>query len=78
MVIRVRDDSIDYDMLLNYLINNPLVHRVSIISKGILIQVWCETDIMRKKFIGNILRSGADDAEIFDILYEEFKPIDNT
>ncbi|MGV8172164.1 MAG: hypothetical protein ACP5OA_05740 [Candidatus Woesearchaeota archaeon] len=78
MIMTIRDDSIDYDMVLNYVINNPLVQRVSIISKGMLIQVMCEDEVTRKKFISNILNSGVENIELFDILYEEFKPLDNT
>jgi len=74
MIIAICRESTDYDILLDYLLNNSMISEISITSNGVLARVQCETRLERRKMVSTVLNLDVEIIELLDILYEEFKP----
>lgn len=74
LLIKISEESYDYDILVSYLLSNSSIESLSIISEGLLVRIRYETSDELKKILGNIIKLDVDDMKSCEIMYEEFLP----
>jgi|GEM_PF-2766140 len=72
ILIFIKEDSNDYDILLSYLSNNLNVKKLSVIARGLLIEAIFKEKEDRKKWFSNIVQLDVDEIIYYEILYKEF------
>ncbi|MGV8086508.1 MAG: hypothetical protein ACP5N1_02670 [Candidatus Woesearchaeota archaeon] len=70
MIIYISKDSIDYDLVLNYLRVHSFITHLSIIPEGFLVRMQLNQKD-RRKLIGTIIDSEVTNIKIHELLHEE-------
>ena len=74
IILSIKKESFDYDIILTYLRHNIHVDRLSILPQGFLIIIAFDDISARKKLFRDIIQLDIDDIMFHEICYEQFIP----